>query len=170
MWEFTELKTATKVSVPCSWYRKVKLVLQIDFRKHKAMRLHYSFPCNLRSTLHRPPPLPAPLKLHLFIGCLGGWLRCVWVWMWVPWGPCGDQRTTWESWLSPSMIWIPKIELKSAALAVSPLTHWAIPPALLLTDRFLKHFHMTGRYAESVYEGNCQLQAAVYGHEGILWS
>lgn len=61
--------------MPCPWYRKVKLVLQEGFRKQKdEASMH--FPCNLRCTLNLPPPSPPILRFHLFIVCVGGFVRC----------------------------------------------------------------------------------------------
>lgn len=40
------------------------------------------FPYNLRCTINLFPPSPTTLRLHLFIVCLGEWIRYVQLWMW----------------------------------------------------------------------------------------
>lgn len=36
---------------------------------------------------------------------------------------CGSQKTTYESWFCPSIMWAPVIELRSLDLVVSTLPH-----------------------------------------------
>lgn len=51
---------------------------------------------------------------------------CAVIYMNVPWFSCGGQRTTCQSWFSPSTLWTLRIELKSSAMVASTLTHWVI--------------------------------------------
>lgn len=45
-----------------------------------------------------------------------------------PWGPCGGQRATWRRQLSPSTMWVLRVELKSS----DPLIHLNIFLALIV--------------------------------------
>lgn len=49
---------------------------------------------------------------------------------WVCGYACGDQRTSFRSWFSSSIIWVLGIELRSPDLVASPLTCWALSVVL----------------------------------------
>lgn len=60
--------------------------------------------------------------------------------LYMPMGTCGDQRTVYESQLSPSTVFVLGIELRLSALVEKIFTCWAILPTPLI---FLKGFLFT---------------------------